>query len=339
MQAPYEHNAADPFGEFRAGALKRESALLGARFEFLSHSAELIELVDAAYAGLPPQILDAAQAPLRVELTLVEDETLAGGDEPPTPQMCGGGGLFGVVIDAANFAFAAPVSRGAQVCISRGLLERHRHHARYELLEFAVFMLASRAQNLVPLHAGCVGWQGRGALLIGESGAGKTTLTLQALLEGMEFLTEDASFVDPVSLSVTGVANFVHPRFDALRFVEPAARRVQMQAAPVIRRRSGVEKFEVDLRGGDTVLAAAPLALRAIVFLSPEAGEGQRLLRPLDATAATARMRATQPYAAQLDSWTAFERGIAQLSCFELRRGAHPREGVAALGELLGRHC
>lgn len=336
---PPAANAADPFGEFGSSQRTIELDLLGTRFEFRSDSAELLDLVDQAYAGLPAQRLDATRAPLRVDLALIDDISLADQAEPPLPRMHGGAGLFGAVIDGANFAFAAPAARSACVSISRGLLAAHRYNARYELLEFAVFTLASRAQNLAPLHAGCVGWQGRGVLLIGDSGAGKTTLTLQALLEGMEFLTEDASFVDPASLKVTGVANYVHPRFDALRFVEPEARRAQMQAAPVIRRRSGVEKFEVDLRGGSgAVLAATPLALQAIVFLSPEASDGQPLLRPLDLATATARLRATQPYAAQLDSWPAFERGIAKLRRFELRRGAHPREGVAALGELLGRH-
>ncbi|MDY0748769.1 hypothetical protein SNE35_30000 [Paucibacter sp. R3-3] len=335
---PPAANAADPFGEFGSSQRAIELDLLGTRFEFRSDSAELLDLVDQAYADLPAQRLGATPAPLRVDLALIDDISLADQAEPPLPRMHGGAGLFGAVIDGANFAFAAPAARGACVSISRGLLAAHRYHARYELLEFAVFTLASRAQNLAPLHAGCVGWQGRGVLLIGDSGAGKTTLTLQALLEGMEFLTEDASFVDPASLKVTGVANFLHPRFDALRFVKAEARRVQMQAAPVIRRRSGVEKFEVDLRGSGAVLAATPLALQAIVFLSPEVSDGQPLLRPLDLATATVRLRATQPYAAQLDNWPAFERSIAKLRCFELRRGAHPREGVAALGELLGRH-
>jgi hypothetical protein len=55
---------------------------------------------------------------------------------------------------------------------------RFPYHARYELIEFAVFTLAARAQGLVPLHAACVGEEGRGLLLMGESGAGKSTASL-----------------------------------------------------------------------------------------------------------------------------------------------------------------
>jgi len=335
MQEAYEHNAADPFGEFRCTGLQREFHLIGARFEFRSHSAELIALVDTAYAGLPHHLFDAGQPPLRVDLSLIEDDALAGVEEPPVPRMQGGGGLFGAIIDGANFAFAAPAARGATVSISRGLLKRHRYHARYELLEFAVFMLASRAQELVALHAACVGWQGRGALLIGDSGAGKTTLALQCLLEGLEFLTEDASFVEPATLQATGVANFLHPRLDALQFIEPQSRRAQVAASPMIRRRSGVEKLELDLRTCGGLLAAAPQKLAALVFVCAEVARSGPLLRPIAAADAKARMRASQAGAARLGNWTAFEAGFMQLPLLELRRGGHPSEGTAALRGLL----
>ena len=36
----------------------------------------------------------------------------------------------------------------------------------------AVFTLAARVQQLVPLHAACVGLKGRGVLIMGASGAG-----------------------------------------------------------------------------------------------------------------------------------------------------------------------
>ena len=339
MQTIDEHQPADPFGEFQPGALTLEFALLGARFEFRSHSAELLALVEATYKGLPAQLLHAAVddtgPPLRITLTLDEDDSLAEAQALPAPRNHGGAGLFATVMDAANFCLVAPAARSALVTISRGLLRRHSYNARYELLEFAVFMLASRTQGLVPMHAACVGVGGRGLLLIGDSGAGKTTLSLQSYIEGMEFLSEDACFVDPVSARVTGVSNHLHPRFDALRFVEPEARRAQFAASPVIRRRSGEQKYEIDLRDAGGALATAPVALAAIVLLSPQASSGAPLLHEIDIASAVARVRATQPYAAQLDCWPAFERCIGGLPLLELRRGSHPSEGVAALRQLL----
>ena len=96
---------------------------------------------------------------------------------------------------------------------------RFPYHTRYELIEFAVFTLASRVQGLVPLHGACVGRAGSGVLLLGPSGAGKSTVTLQCLIEGLGFLAEDSVFVVPDTLLATGVSNFLHVRADSLRWI------------------------------------------------------------------------------------------------------------------------
>src|SRR5258708_6306038 len=96
---------------------------------------------------------------------------------------------------------------------------RFPYHIRYELIEFAVFMLACRAQRLVPMHAACVGLDGRGILLMGPSGSGKSTVALHCLLAGFDFLSEDSVFVASKSMGATGVANFLHVREDSLRWL------------------------------------------------------------------------------------------------------------------------
>src|SRR5262249_48218522 len=146
--------------------------------------------------------------------------------------------------------------------------------------------------------AGCVGLKGRGVLLIGPSGAGKSTLSLHAMSQGLDFLTEDASFVDPFSLRATGVPNFLHLRFDALDGVADRALRGRIEASPVIRRRSGVENYELDMRPGWARLAPAPVQVAHLVFASPEPATGGDLLRQLDRAEAAERLRVSQAYAA-----------------------------------------
>ena len=41
------------------------------------------------------------------------------------------------------------------------------------------------------LHASCVAWQGRGALILGRSGAGKSALALQLLAYGADLVADD----------------------------------------------------------------------------------------------------------------------------------------------------
>ncbi|MEO6281488.1 hypothetical protein [Roseateles sp.] len=324
---PDTRQIADPFGERAPLVLRRRHRLLGADVEFHSDSAELLALVDAAYAGLPAH--GPGGVALQVELRLTEGDAGLGA-EPPEPGMLGGAGLLGVAMDAHNLALVNVDAGRALVQVTRALLA-FPYHLRYELIEFAVFILAARARGLLGLHAGCVGLGRAGALLIGASGAGKSTLALQAMALGLDFLTEDASFVDPHALQARGIANFLHLRFDALRWIDDKALRARVEAAPVIRRRSGVEKYELNLRGGWAPLAAEPLQLEHVVFASPEPAVGSELLRPLDVDEMLQRLHLSQPYAAGQPGWASFVEGCARLSGWELRRGSHPRAGALAL--------
>ena len=256
--------------------------------------------------------------------------------EPPPVMMQSGGGLLCGVMDAANYAVIAPEQYRALVVASEDMLTSP-YHLRYELIEFAVFILAARALGLVPLHGACVGYQGRGVLLLGGSGSGKSTLALCGLLNGLEFLAEDAVFVQPQSLLATGVANYLHVQADTLGFVDNEAARRWIMQAPLIRRRSGVQKFEADLRDGPGALAGSPLTLANVVFVSNETAEDPgTLLMPLAKDDVAARLRADQAYAAAQPYWPLFEKRVMQLGVYELRRGGHPRAAVDALRRLLG---
>jgi len=213
---------------------------------------------------------------------------------------------------------------------------RFPYHTRYEYIEFAVFTLASRCQGLVSLHAACVGRGGRGILLMGPSGSGKSTVTLHCLLQGFDMLSEDSVFVAPDTMLATGIANFLHVRPDSLRLLGETRVAAAIRKSPIIRRRSGVRKFEVDLRRGAFRLAASPLKITAVVFLSPQSAGDRSLLTPLAKSALLAKLRADQAYAANQPTWPAFCKSVLGLNAFELRRGNHPLEAVEALRALCG---
>jgi hypothetical protein len=170
---------------------------------------------------------------------------------------------------------------------------------------------------------------------MGASGAGKSTVALHCLLRGLDFLSEDAVFVQPSTMLATGAPNFLHVRSDSLRWLGRSRAATAVRRSPVIRRRSGVRKFEVDLRRGGFRLARAPLKLGAIVFLSARSAGRGPLLRPLERADVLARLELAQAYAAGQPEWPAFRRGAAALAAFELRRGRDPNESVDALEQLL----
>jgi hypothetical protein len=327
---------ADPFLERPARGQSVERWILGGHFRFTSASDALLALVDAAYGGLPDQVLPVTSTVLQIELRLTPPRGGWPGDEPPPVSTQSGAGLLCGVVDAGNYLVMAPEAGRALIVVSEDMLA-FPYHLRYELIEFAVFTLATRVQRLIPLHGACLGRHGRGLLIMGRSGAGKSTLALRGLLEGLDLLAEDAVFVHAASLRATGVANYLHVRPDGLAWVDDERHRRWISDSPMIRRRSGVEKHEVDLRKGPVRLADSPLELAGIVFVSPpEPGEQGARLRRIDGGDLSSRLAAEQPYAANQEGWEDFTQGLARLTACELMRGRHPSESVSLLRSLLG---
>ncbi|HEV2703676.1 MAG TPA: hypothetical protein VGV09_18770 [Steroidobacteraceae bacterium] len=322
----------DPFAERELQA-RVTRQLLGARFHFESTSPALLHLVHWAFGDLPEHKLSRTPAQLTMRLVLNESATAPRRRSgPPELTLMGGAGLLGAVAGPSSFVALSPDQGGALVTVASQMLD-YPYHARYELIEFAVYTLATRALKLIPLHAACVSLNNRGLLLMGESGAGKSTLSLQCLLQKLEFVSEDAVFVSAQDLKATGVANFLHVCPDTLHWL-PKETALRLRASPRIQRRSGVRKLEIDLRSGEYRLAARPPQLAAAVFLSPRAG-GRTLLRRLSGKELSARLLAAQPYAASQPQWRQFAANLGAVGGYELRRGRHPQEGAERLRELL----
>lgn len=313
-------------------AIKR---VLGGLFRFESNSRDLVGLVEAAYGRLPPQALPGVAAEFRVGMRLLPRRASPWVAEPPAPRIRQQGNRFRAGIDASNYVVIDPGSRCARIVASEDMLQ-HAYHLRCGLIEFAVFILATRAIGLVPLHGACVGRNGRGVLLLGGSGSGKSTLALHGLLQGLELLAEDAVFVHPADLLATGVPNYLHLKGDALDFVADDAVRRWVAHSPVIRRRSGVRKFEVDLRQEYGRPATRPLSLVGTVFVSAQPADSpDTLLTPLDAREAGLLLDADQPNASRQPGWQPFKRKILDRGIHQLRRGRHPRDSIDALRRLL----
>ncbi len=326
--------APDPFGERDRPRLALRAQLLGGAFRFETDSPALLRIAQNAYAGLPPHVLSAPPPQLRVRLALLAGASGRSAREPPPVQALAAGAVLCGAFASSSFTALSVEQRAALVAVSPGML-RFAYHVRYELLEFAAYVLAGRAQGLVPLHGACVGRDGRAILLMGSSGAGKSTLALHSALRGLEFLAEDSVLVVPQTLRATGVANFLHLRPDGLRLITEDSARRAVRRSRMIRRRSGVQKFEIDVRRGPFQLAAAPSRLAAVVFLRRETRRRGDPLTRIAPRTVTARLTALQPYAARQPGWQTFLARAARVPAWELCRSGHPSDAVDVLESLL----
>lgn len=322
----------DPFDEHRTPTRSLRVRVLGADLEIHSDSSELMDLAAQAFAGLPSHRFGGRAPRLKLRLALAPGPRGKSRDEPPPLLTHAAPGILGASFSGSAFVSVTPRRRSALVVVPRPLL-RFAYHLRYELLEFAAYLLAARCQGLVPLHAACVGLGSRGVLISGASGAGKSTFTVAAAAHGLTLISEDSVLVQPRSLRAAGLASYLHLRPQGLHLL-PAGLRRTLARAPVIRRRSGVRKLEIDARGA-FALARRPLKLRALLFLSAQPPGRDALLRPLSAGAVRARLARAQRYAQRQPGWARFLAGAARLPAFELRRAA-PAVQVHAVRALLG---
>jgi len=326
----------DPFGENTQRAWRWRTHVLGTPFEFTGNHRALHALVRDAFADVPRhRIAGACPSRLRVHLHASPGGAVARG-LPPAPVLSSGAGLLGAHVDAENFVVMDPASGRAFIRLNDRMLAQPRL-ARYELVEFAAITLATRARGFIALHAGCVGAHGRGVLLLGESGAGKSTLALHAARCGLDFLAEDSVFVAPASLDATGLPAFVHASEAGLALVADRRWRAALQRAPVIERRSGVRKRELDLRHGLARLAPRPLRIVATVVLTARRRRGPARSGELSTRELRRILRAGQPYAVRQPGWREFERRALRAGGFRLDR-MPPDDGVARLREILAEH-
>lgn len=97
------------------------------------------------------------------------------------------------VADQDNYSIVDLELSTTQITISRET-ERHAAYLQYFFLNAAP-MCHIATRYATPVHAGCVSLNGRGLLLCGDSGAGKSSLSYACARAGWTYITDDATFL------------------------------------------------------------------------------------------------------------------------------------------------
>jgi hypothetical protein len=199
------------------------------------------------------------QPPLEIRVALSESDS-AGCIEPPVFRSQGH--LLSIVSDRENFAFL-DLSGGFAFAWATEATARNQEYFRQCLLDVMVYPLLE-VRHLITIHAACVVYQGKGILLAGDSGAGKSSLSYACARRGWTFVSDDASAFhrNAPELKVIG-----HPQ--KFRFREPVG-----QLFPEFRglrsslRAYGKPTIEINTRLIEDIITAEESKVDAIVFLN-----------------------------------------------------------------------
>jgi hypothetical protein len=158
---------------------------LGFPLDLSANHSAVAECARESWGAYPPRF-DTPAIQFRV---LVNSSPV--GSLPPPPAYCVQGHLMSAVSDSAHFAMSDYPRSYAFGCFSEKAVCSHDWF-RWYFLEAVVYSLLAQLY-LASVHAACVALGGRGVLLCGESGAGKTSLSYACARRGWTFLSDDSS--------------------------------------------------------------------------------------------------------------------------------------------------
>ncbi len=252
---------------------------LGFRLEIATNSREVLQAAAESWGAWRPGF---DQAPVRLSV-VVEP----GGDAPQEPVFRARGAQFAIVSGPADFAMYESQSLEGCCFVTERTAADHAWF-RWYFLEALVYMLLAQ-RYVVPVHAACVARGGRGVLLCGASGAGKSSLAWACARTGWEFLSDDASFLlsDGPGRRVIGKPHQARFRLDAPSLF-PELAGFAAGAHP-----GGKLSMEVPLAAFPQLKSAQECELASVVFLK-RASTPARALR-IEAEDAVERLLRDMP--------------------------------------------
>jgi hypothetical protein len=235
-----------------------------------SNSATTLEAADRSWSTYRRR---HDHPPLDIRLMLSKSSS-PGCVEQPTFRSQGH--LLSIVVDRENFA-SLDLNAGFAFGWATEATAQNQEYFRQCLLDVMIYPLLE-VRHLITLHAACVMYQGKGILLAGDSGAGKSSLSYACARRGWTFVSDDASAFqrDAPDPKVIG-----HPQ--KFRFREPVGELFpEFRGLKSSIRAYGKPTIEVRTRTIDHITGAEESSVDAIVFLNRPAYEsGPPVLIPV----------------------------------------------------------
>jgi HPr Serine kinase C-terminal domain len=160
---------------------------LGFAIEIATNSTEVLDAAQESWGRFRHSF---STTPVQLEIGVIGDGST---ECPPPPSTHSRSHLMSTYADSENFS-VSDMSRGFAFAWLTQAAVKNRAYLRYYFLEAAGLTMLG-ALHMTPLHAACVQVDGKGVLLCGESGAGKSSLAFACARAGWKFLTDDGSAI------------------------------------------------------------------------------------------------------------------------------------------------
>ena len=170
--------------------------------------------------------------------------------------------LVSIVADSSNSA-VCDLKSGFSYCWVTPDTAADREYFRYFFLEALTFTALS-GRYTIPLHAACVELRGKGVLLCGESGAGKSSLAYACARLGWTFICDDGTNLIRKQGPTLVVGDCHHLRLRA------DASRLFPELAGLLARRRPNGKMTIEIRTADLPFfrVAAESQIDTLLFLN-----------------------------------------------------------------------
>ena len=254
---------------------------LGFPVEIHTNNAEILEMAEESWGACLQKF---AKPPIEIRIAVSEENA----SEPPSaPVFRAQGHLLSIVSDAAHFAMC-DLARGFAFCWLTQGATNARVWTRHYFLDAMVYCCLNHLY-VTAVHAGCIAKNGRGVLLCGPSGVGKSVLALACARDGWSFVTDDVAYLVRGEKSDTVVG-----KPDRMKFLTTAAALFPSVKWPQAGADHAGSPF-LELRTEDVHMATAPsCSADFLVFLRrPKAGPAR--LIPIDSKEALIRLLADLP--------------------------------------------
>jgi hypothetical protein len=149
-----------------------------------SNNEAVLEAAEVSWSGFR-QRFDLP--PLEVRFVIADSGSSR---RPPVPVFRAQSNLLTLVADARNFG-CCDLAAGFGFAYLTKAAALNKNYLRYYFLDAIVYTLLD-TQHLVAIHAACIEANGRGVLLVGDSGAGKSSLSYACIRRGWTYISDDS---------------------------------------------------------------------------------------------------------------------------------------------------